>query len=486
MAETVGTLAYKMSVESAQFNAGMNQAGQQIDKLAQQSAGSSSLISSAFGRITDSAKSAFNGLTSGGISGAVSSIGGSLTSAVSGVAAALGPAGLAVAAFTAGLAALANQGLSTSKALADVTRFARVIGDTPKNAAVVQRVLQNAGLDAASAQQTMLRFFDRIGDMRRNLETGGRGGETGDILRRIGLDPVELSKLNAATAFEEIAVAISGMSRETDRASAASAIFGRSWQEIESIMRRGRGAFQDARRQVEAVASEIALANAARAAGIQRERVREFGELTDGAQGAWNRFWARMDLGWEHTKTRATEAAEWIANRFGTTLRLPQVPGRETPANIRLDPIREANRDAENLLRTWQRTAETIGMSTREVEIFRLQQRGADVGLLEQQDRLIRRLEEESRLRKTIADQFDRLRPESLALTGMDFNSLDNFKLLAGLQTMQNNGLNDPRERDRIVLDAINDTLNLILDETRDANRNAPRLAPAPRVGGGT
>jgi hypothetical protein len=119
-------------------------------------------------------------------------------------------------------------------------------------------------------------------------------------------------------------------------------------------------------------------------------------------------------------------------------------------------------------------------------QVAQVAERQADAGQnqLRLQGELLIGLREEARIRQQINDQFNKLQAGALALTGTNADSLEGLKLIADLQTRRNAGVDNPADRQVILLQAINDVLELMRQDARDANANAPRLAPAPRVGG--
>lgn len=552
MAETVGNLAYKLTVDNGQFTSGMTQAGQQINTLSQQAKGGGSAIEQAFAGIGGSATKALDSFKSGGISGGIASLIGDVQGLGGSLAGIAGPWGVAAAGIAAGFTLIISAAGEASAKVNEINRLSKSLNESSENTQVLQRVFQNAGVEAEQSSTILLRFFDRIGDLRRSLREGQGGGETGKALRSLGLDPEAISRANPEAAIEQIVTALAQLPNAYDRASASQALFGRAFADIEPIVRRGAAAFQDARTQVANIGvGQQVLRLAEDTAAIDRNLRRfEGGTPWERIKRGWDdtltgiaNSWARFRLGVSEFNIDALNALGVTGDARRDEL-IRELRGQSATPSVQLssldragDAARERTRKADEaagkLLETWRNTADTIGLSARQAAIVKAEQDGASEATLRElraRDAVLSRLERQAEICKEIqgvlnssnaaiatfqiglnrANEVIGLRDgitstagqtaviaglfrtlersiglggrESFANTGVTAGSIEEAKIIADLQTRQNNG-NDIQSRVLQVLEAARAIAEAQLEESRaiaDALRNRPQLGIAP------
>jgi len=530
MAEKIGDLAYKLTVDNAQFSSGMADAGQKIDKLAKDASGSSSKIQAAFANIGTGAKGVFDSFANGGLTSAI----GSATSAIEGFAttavSSFGPVGIAAAGVVAGLAAIATQASITGKEIADIAKLANSLGESTQNVQVLQRVLGGAGLDDGSQRTLILRFFDRIGDLKATLSTGG--GATGQVLRSIGLSPEAIGNAKPEAAFEAIAIALANVDDVYLRTSASQQLFGRSFVDLEPIIRRGAAAFADARIEVERTGRTEGLVRFAEGtAQLSRQTAREFGGITDSVKRFWDVSSAAIDRG----LARAERGLFIALEAAGLVARTANSGGDSSPVNAAaFDPIADrtnrASIAAASLAEKWREAWFTVGLTGRALEIYKAEQEGASEEQLAQlrtNDRILSNLERQVAVQRELtnaiqagrsasekfADQVAKINGATLAagdrtallantfrdlerslggggqnfaINGVSANSVESARITADLQTRRNNGAEDVQNRVLQVLQASQEIAAQTLAENRaiaEAVRNIPGFGIAPLRG---
>lgn len=486
MAERIGELAYKLTVDNGQFSAGMGQAGTQIDKLAGQSGKGGAAIQAAFANVGTSGTQVFQSLTSGGPAAAIASLQGGVIGIGEAFTSALGPAGLIVGGLAAGLAALVTQAESTTKALQQIGRTARVLGESVRDTQVLLQVFSAGGFDPAEAQALLLKFQNKIGELRQNPNA-----PIAHSLRNIGIDPTTIANAPLVESFGRINEALRNTANGFDRATAAREIFGRGSVELADIIARGANAVNVAQRDTDRYgASPETLARVealrqkwkdfeAENVSIAKTIGKAWDEAMVGISEGWlafNRLTASSLEGMFHLNAIRRQA-ETLA-RIQRELEVAEAARAAARAAATPEAIaaaiaartRTANLEASALGDNWRRTAGEIGLSGRQLEIYRLAQKGAtaqELDALHVQDRHLARIEAEVRLRQTMRDQLRNERPEMLALTGLDANSLEGVKLSVGLQQQAEHRASTEESFDRSVRDAADLTIAEISEATR-------------------
>jgi hypothetical protein len=501
MAERIGDLAYKLSVENAGFTSGMTQAGGQIDRLAQQSQAAGSKIQGAFAGVGANAQNVFQSLTTGGPVAALESIKGGIAGLGSSLAAAAGPAGLFTAGLVAGLTAAFAQARSVSKEIVDIGRFANSIGATFRDTQILGRVFERAGLDRNEARVQIQRLFNRLDAVRDDPNAG-----IGEALQKIGLNPLAVANAvnsgQSLLAIREIFLALQNTDDLLTKNRVSAELFGRSFTDLSRIINNAGLAFRQAEEDIDRFGTRAeTVANAQAAERIWRDIERTRGSFYGIIETRFNEYLVNLNL---QTAQLTQSTIRWAdSNRLAASAVRGVIDAVAPLSGRTIEDMLGNDANAMTRLAATMRVIAPLGAAVGDVinsiignggnsvaaagqQVAQVAERQAEAGQnqLRLQGELLIGLREEARIRQQITDQFNRLRPESLALTGMDFNSLDNFKLLAGLQTRQNAGVDNPADRQVIILQAINDVLELMRQDAREANANAPRLAPAPRVGG--
>ena len=519
----------------------MQQAGTQIDRLAQQSKTSGTAIERAFASIGGGVTNTFEAFRSGGVSGAIASVTSGVGGLVSQFTQLAGIGGTFVTGFVAGFSAVAELADRTAKAIADVGKRAAAVGETSGNQQVLDRVFRNAGLDPEAVNTISQRFFAKLGELRQSLATGGTGGETGDVLRRIGLDPQAFSQLRPAEAIETLTEQLRQVPNAYDRAAAAQALFGRAMADLLPVINRGSRAFADARADVRQSGQNAELTAAAlEAQGLNRQTSREdrYG-LWTGITRTWDEFSTGLSLARARAARGRAEAVDAVIDLFGGVtvaerVRRDEAGARQAPPEIRFDAAaartRAANEAAERVRNTWRQTAEAVGLTTRETEILRQQQAGASQDTVQQlraADALLvnaeARVARERELRGVLTSNrtaYERF-SESLvslnlnvnrftgaeatrvlgasfrdleraiglggrqdfAINGVNAGGVEAARILADREVRRNSGENDPQQRVIQVLEAAREIQAQQLEESRaiaEVLRNMPGFGIAP------
>jgi hypothetical protein len=139
---------------------------------------------------------------------------------------------------------------------------------------------------------------------------------------------------------------------------------------------------------------------------------------------------------------------------------------------------RRATADAESLSQKWREVAAEVGLSGRQLDIFRLIQRDAsDSAIQELRNRseMIDLLEEEQRLRREIGNITRQERDGSFAITGVTANSLEAARISADLQTRRNHGIDDGDNAREQLFAALED-ISSRLAERREAIEGAAAI----------
>jgi hypothetical protein len=535
VAETVGKLAYQLTVDNGQFTTGMQQAGQQIDKLSQQSQAGGSAIERAFGGVTGSVGKAFESFKGGGgVAGAIGSVVGDVKGLATEFIGLAGLGGTFATGFIAGFALLQNEADKTAKKISEIGKLAKVLGESTGNTQILQNVFGSVGFDEAGQTQILLRFFDKLGDLRKNLANGG--GETGSVLRQIGLDPAAIAASSPEAAIEQIVVALGKVPNAYDRANASQALFGRAFVDVEPLIRRGGRAFQEARADLAAFGTDAATVAAATEANmINRELSRNFRREVSGPLG---RAWEEVMVGISLATARGRRSVDqfgydYVSTFAGRTIRRPGSPdGAALPQPVAFDAVaaaaaertRKAGEAAAKLATNWERSAATIGMTTRQAEIYNAvadRAPAAEISRLRAADELFTRKERLLELEKeingvltasnsatfTFGAAIGRLNEaalngalrsgaaqdqalastflggrESFVNNGVAAGSVDAARIVADIETRRNNGQDDAQTRVLSVLEASREIAAQQLEESRqfaEALRNVPGLGVA-------
>jgi hypothetical protein len=398
LADQIGRLNYLITADQSQFSVGMAKAGADVEAFAQKTRAASVASGSAFDNMAKTASQGFAGIQASGLIGNLTQVEGVVGSIGSAFTSTGGIAVGVIAAIVLGLKKIAQESENATKAINNIKKTADIIGETPFNTQVLQRVLERGGIDKPEEVQALiLKFSDRIGDLRAN---GGRGA-TGDALRRIGLDPTAISNANPESAFEEIVNALGNVRNAYDRASISQAFFGKQFDQVADVVRRGRGGFDEARRFVRNSGPDPdTIAAAAESQRFSRINEQNSSEMW----GAWEKRWNEILVGIRLARQRAKSEWSEFGRDLGEAVRfylngtpIPTrtalaPPSSSIPSEFRFDAVAEARRnaitaatgDAEKLATQWQATAEHAGMTARQADLQRLSQSGISAALLSQ------------------------------------------------------------------------------------------------------
>jgi hypothetical protein len=364
MAEQIGSLAYKLTVDNGQFSTGMAQAGAQIDQLAQKSGQSSATIERAFAGAQSSASS-----FAGGVSGSVSQVASQFAGLGSSIAAfATGPIGIAVIAIGSLVTALDKiEGAARNavKQISDVGKFAKAFGESNEGVQVLQRVFKGAGFSEDDTQQVLQKFLSKIGELREGLASG-KGSPVEDALKRIGLDPGAISKLGVEQALEQITRGLNQFGNRADSTRAANEIFGKSYLQLFDIIRRGSGAFDEARRNVAATGFSDADVEQAEK---QKANIRRAQQNRDILSGAWDRAWARTFAGTGFETGLMDGLVNWFVERHiapptSDAARGNRGPDQAVQFDVVADAIKKADVQASELLSTYEKQRDALSSLT--------------------------------------------------------------------------------------------------------------------------
>lgn len=529
MAETVGKLNLKLAVDGSEFGPGLQRESQNLERFGEKTATTAEKIKAGFAGVGRAGQDVFRGFASGGPTGAIDALGGAVGGLGEKVAALAGPIGITVAAFTAGFLAINKLAEDTTKRLNDINRLSRLIGENGQSTQTLLNVFDTAGID--DAQGTLLRFFDKLGELRQSLSEGNGGGQTGDVLRRIGLDPNAIANASPTQAFEQIIIALHNVNNAYDRATASQAIFSRQFRDMAPIIDRGAAAFAGAQNRTQlAGASNATLAAAEEARRIERQ-LAESG-LTSGTDAIgrmWDSFASRWQLGYQRFRRDLYQA-------LGAEIRPPVQAQNQIAETFQFNAAaaaaertRMANQEATKLLDTWNRSLETAGMTTRQIELQKIEQSGASNTLIEQlrlRNRELELLEERNRREQqlraiiqgnqgalsTFLDRLVALRAafnlpdrdrttvlaasfrdlerslglgsqQSLALDGVGANTVEGARIIADRQARDRNGADNIQTRVLEVLLLSRELQQAQLRESQAIARaleNIPQLLIAP------
>ena len=532
MADNIGKLSLLVTADHQGLTSGLGTASGDLQKFGTSTGNQIAGMEQAFSKAGDGVKGIFDGLKSGGLTGALDAA----TSQVAGLANSFvtmaGLGGTFAVGFIAGLGAILALANSVSDKMNEINKLGKAIGASGEEAQVLVRVFERAGLSAEDARTTLLKFTDALGDIRHNLD-----GPQAKVLERLGLDPEEISKKSPAEAFETIVAAMGRLGDAAERNSAAQALFGKRFTDLEPIVRRGSAAFNDARRDIDQFgASPAVLKMAEETAKINRELanapslwktlMQGFNEtlvtianMWANFRKDWHNFWANLGF----------FGGKKIGEGGESGPKGPAAPPVDFEERRR---ARAADAEAQKLTKELELQAKTFGMTATEAKLFKLQMDGASEATLEQarrQAEIIKALEERKKLESELEGlrksgqtglekfqatllQINKIQaagltgslenarllgqafrdlerslggsPSSFALTGINADSLEAAKIQADLEIRARNGADDPQNRVVQVLEAARQIQEEQLAELRalgEAMRNAPVLG-VPRT----
>lgn len=516
MAENIGNLAYKLTVDNAGVSQGFNQSGQTLQRFSDQTRQQTAGMEQRFTGLGQIASGVFDGFKTGGVQGAIGLASAGLGGLSSQLITLAGVGATFTAGIIAGLKLVVEQAVAANKEIANIGKTARGIGESNRNTQVLQQVLRSAGFeDAAAQQQFLLRFFDRLGDLQRNTT-----GPTGQALTRLGLDPEKIKDLKPEAAFEQIILALNRVDNVYQRAALSQEIFGRQFADLEPIIRRGASVFAEARDRVGAAGASDFMIQQAQATQSALRTV----ERLDERHGAtWTQLWNHASTGlaaaWANYQVNLRQFGRdlggALAGNTRTTSILAPVRGPNT-ALLALSEsaarTREADAAAATLVTNWRAIADNAGRTAREVEITNRQAAGASRAKLDEliaADRLAtaseRRLAAEQQVASLVAStatayerfaesietinlavggnrsraQFAAFRDleravgnlNPSALTGVTAGTVEAAKLIAEAQTAARNGLSNPQDRVATILEQARQLSEAQLREMEEITR---------------
>lgn len=483
MADQISGLNYKLTVDPTQFTSGLATSTQNLQRFATDTQASAGRVGAAFSGIGSQVGSSFQALASGGPLAAIGSLQSGIAGIGSSLLGAIGPAGLLAGALTAGFAAIAVSAQSAVKEINSINKLARVLGETGQNTQVLSRVFEQNGLGAEDAQRILLKFQNVLGEIRANPKA-----EVAKDFERIGLDPEILAQQNLRDALGDTLEALNRLGGGNQRANASQAIFGKGAIDLAEIISKGRAAIDIAQRSVERYGVTAGQLDLSRDIHEQQKELEQNG-LNVGAlvSRAWDTVRLKISGALTTLQYGAYDALGLIDHAGAAASQANRLAARNGPvsATATLDATalstRRADRDAESLLEKWTALQGEIGLSARQIEIVRLQERAvsdAQVQRLYAADALIVRREEEVArtkeelaLRKQIYQQLRSQHDISLAITGIDAGSIEAAKLTANIQTRINNGIGNPEQDQARSLAAVEDILARQLAATQETNR---------------
>lgn len=271
MAESIGTTALIITADTAGLTSGLRQAKGQYQGFVGDTQRTGQELSASFTSARDKIGEIFNNVKAGKFGDAflgVKAIAADVTSAVSGIGGAATSTLVSLSALAAAGGIIAGIGFAaraTTKDLNDLNKLSQRIGSSTQDTQVILRSFGRAGIEDAEA--SLQKFFDKLGDVRRDAQ-----GPTAQAFRRLQLDPNALLRQSPIETIRQTIEALSRVTNVYDRASISQAIFGKTFQEVQELIRQGRGAFERAGRFVELTGdSDATIQTAVRAEARWRE-----------------------------------------------------------------------------------------------------------------------------------------------------------------------------------------------------------------------
>lgn len=187
-------------------------------------------------------------------------------STVSKFAADIGAAGLQVAKFGAGLAAVGataavgGLALLTKQAMDTIDTTAKVsdqLGIATEKMAALQFAADLAGVSNEELAGTLGKMVKNLGD------AAMKGGPMADALASMGLSAEQLANAGTYRALEQIADGLAGVQNSAQRASLATAVFGRQGLAMVSVLQQGSAGLREAAAQADALGITFSRVDAA-------------------------------------------------------------------------------------------------------------------------------------------------------------------------------------------------------------------------------
>lgn len=392
---------------------------------------------------------------------------------------ALGPLGEAAKTikntFIGAFVAMREETQKLTKEMDRIRSVSRETGGTNRQSQVLLQTFRGAGVDDTEAR----RFSERMAEIRRNSNETIRGG-----LERINLNPVTLARADSVDALDAILSRLAEIRNVATQNQATEEIFGTSFRNLATIIRQGRSAVGDAVRVVQQTAPNSELLRILRET---QEMEREVARRNQGP-GLFSRAWSGLAARTNWFFASVNTGIDEMLIDAGLMRRQNLIPGpgvRPQFSETRAQRVeRQAADDAAKLVREWREAGDLIGLSARQAEIYRMWMRGASeetLSMLRYQDEILTRLEREHEVRRRIVEQMADSRPGSgeFGMVGLDARGMDAMRIVADIETRRNNGLvGNGRQREAIMLEAINDVLRLQLDVQRDQERLMRGLTP--------
>jgi hypothetical protein len=273
--ESVGTMALKLSVDSQGWSNGLRSASDEQTKFAGRTKTANEDMKAGAQGASEKITGFFDKVKSGGSGAIFSELKSGLGDVVGQLGAGVGAAASFAGAIGAGLSLVVDKAREASREVNNLAKFGERIGANAQEAQVIRRTFELGGV--ADAEHTITRLAQHIGELRVD-PTGG----VAQALERIHLDPQRVAGLPTREAIEEIVVALGRVPNVFDRANISQQLFGKSFQEVQELVRRGATVFAQAEREVASFGVDAETVRTAREA---ESEWRKFGETTGAITG---------------------------------------------------------------------------------------------------------------------------------------------------------------------------------------------------------
>lgn len=180
--------------------------------------------------------------------------------------------------------------------LAGIYALSRTLGETTENTQITLRAFERGGLSDEDARRTAQRFFQRVGGARTSLEAGSADG-TAHALNQIGLDARDLAGSGFSHASEQVITSLGKLDDKWRQNEISMQIFGKSYQELEELIRRSGTIFNDARKDIAAFGQTDDVINMAQETRLAWKTLSNDWqrEVTGPIGAAWQQLYANLD-----------------------------------------------------------------------------------------------------------------------------------------------------------------------------------------------
>ncbi len=526
MADVIQGLNYRLAVDNTQFTTGIADSTKRLEQFATDTNRQAQQVQNSLGGVSQRAQNLFARLQSEGAEQGLAAVQGHLGGMLSTLTASVGPVTLFASGFVAAFGAIVTAADKAAASVRNINSVARTLSTNTGDAQTLLKVFERGGIDQGGAQASLFRFQSHIGQLAEDPNA-----QIGKAFGRLGIDKDLIQQVSLRDALATTFEALKKHENAFERSRLAQEIFGRSAVDLAPLIARGGRAINEASREVERYGiTAAAAAEAKHTDAFFRQFEQQNGRVTQRVAAAW-RDWT---LQASHFVDNLDYAFSVFTGRVNNQAILaPGLP------NLSPDPFKdlsgqsEATVDAEKLLHSWRDLAATIGLTAREVAIFKAQQSqaaeqtvlelqhenailtelehanqakklieqwellGKSIGLtarqaqifklatdgldlaavrqLQRQDSLLAKLEEENKLRQQIQASF--------SFVGIEAGSIEGAKLVADLQIRRNNGVENQRDQQEAQGREILETLlrDLLTEQrtTNDYLRNAPIVTSA-------